>query len=353
MKGPRVQRVRGLLLAPCCSSLLLCACDAADNEFNPASVRFDTVSTVGVAEGRDVEVFGSIAAVEPASEGSYFVLDKGSRAVSWFDVDGTYLGGASSRGEGPGEFANPLDLALTSNGRLVVLDPSNARFSRFEPSDSGLIYVDYQRSEVRGVHVCALGDRLYVHGPTAEVAIHEVGEGPDPVRSFGTPISTPGLETLGAARWIGESMVPPGPILCVRDPDLVVIVGRSSPTVRAYTPDGDPAWETELKDFRPIQLRITESGGVGAAPRPKEGIHWALSAMRWDDTLLLMQFRIQLDGGDEAQRELESRFLDLATGREVHRSTSLPLLAAARGPFVYELREHPFPQVAVLKRRLN
>ena len=201
--------------------------------------------------------------------------------------------------------------------------------------------------------MCALGDRLYVHGPTADVAIHEVGEGPDPVRSFGTPISTPGLEKLGAARWIGESMVPPGPILCVRDPDLIVIVGRSSPAVRAYTPDGDRAWETELTDFRPIQLRITESGGVGAEPRPEAGVHWAVSVLRWDETLLLVQFSILVDGGGDAEPMLESRFLDLATGREVYRSESLPSLAAAKGAFVYELREHPFPQVAVLRRRLN
>ncbi|HUF69703.1 MAG TPA: hypothetical protein VMM79_13750 [Longimicrobiales bacterium] len=347
----RVRLRSGLLVG----SYALFGCADEAGRFDPAAVRFDTLAVVGVAEGNDVETFGDIRAVEPTGDGGFLLLDGQGRSVSWFAEDGTYMGGVTARGEGPGELAFPVDIALTRSRDLVVLDPSNARLSWFALNDSGIDYTNQRRNELGGSQFCALGDRLYLSVPRNDAAVHEIGEGPEPVRSFGTPISTPGLESLGAARWLGESMIPAGPVVCVSEPDLIVTVGRSSPLIRAYTPDGDEVWETELSDFRPIKLQVKQNGGVGAAPSPEDGIHMALSASRWDNDLLLLQYEVRTGTGgpDASEYGLESRFLELATGQEVHRSTELPLIAAASGRYAYEQRNQPVPQVAVLARGRN
>jgi hypothetical protein len=97
---------------------------------DPSSVRFDTVTVVGVADGSDVETFGEIRAIEPAPDGGFFVLDAQDRSIAWFSRDGSYRGGVSSRGEGPGELSFPTDIAFTAGQSLVVLDPANTRLNR-------------------------------------------------------------------------------------------------------------------------------------------------------------------------------------------------------------------------------
>lgn len=321
---------------------------------DPTNIHFDTVTVVGVADGSDVETFGEIRAIEPAPDGGFFVLDAQDRSIAWFSHDGSYRGGVSARGEGPGELSFPTDIAFTASQNLVVLDPSNTRLSWFQAVDTGFAYLDYRRNELRGSQICALGDRLFLNGPRDGTAIQEIGEGEEPIGSFGAPIVTPGLESLGAARTLAESMIPVGPIVCLSEPDLVVIVGASAPYIRAYTLDGVPTWETELVDFRPVQLEVTERGGVRQATNPENGTHWAVSASRWDASLLLVQYELRTDArlpDGALDHELESRFIDLETGREVYQSRDFPLIAATEGPYAYEQRDLPFPQVAVLRRR--
>jgi hypothetical protein len=153
---------------------------------------------------------------------------------------------------------------------------------------------------------------------------------------------------------LAESMIPVGPIVCVSQPDLIVIVGASAPYIRAYTPGGVAIWESELADFRPVRLEVSERGGVRQAANPEGGTHWVASASRWDASLLLVQYELRMDeplADGALDHALESRFIDLATGREVYQTRDLPLIAATEGLYAYEQRDLPFPQVAVLRRR--
>lgn len=74
-------------------------------------------------------LFGRIRDVRPAADGSrVYVLDAQSTEVTMWTPDGTLVGRAGGRGEGPGEFADPGPLILFGD-RFQVGD--NTRYTTF------------------------------------------------------------------------------------------------------------------------------------------------------------------------------------------------------------------------------
>ncbi len=334
-------------------TLVLAACTQSDLPPGLADVRFDTVVTVGVAEGNERETFGFVQDIEPAGKGGFFLLDGQARSVSWFDGEGRFRGGINARGKGPGELTSPSDLAVLQDGSVLIVDPGNVRISRFQPTSEGLRFADERRHEFGG-RVCALGDRVFVHALRRGTLVHELKDGAEPAQSFGTPPALGGLDALGPFRSLAEGMLLSGRLLCLPDRDLLVAASTSSARIQAFEPDGTLTWETTLNDFYPIRYIITKRGGLRHTLDPATGAHILQSFTRWDQNTLLLQYEVRKDGPAPEGREyhaIESRLLDLQTGREIARSRTLPLLAAIAGDYVYERRNLPIPQVTVLRRR--
>ena len=63
--------------------------------------------------------YGAIA-FEP--DGSFFVLDVGNRRVQRFDAKRTFVGAWGSFGSGPGQFSDPVGIAIGPDGNVHVLD---------------------------------------------------------------------------------------------------------------------------------------------------------------------------------------------------------------------------------------
>jgi len=63
--------------------------------------------------------------------GLVYVVDVKDHDVKVFNLDGNHLYSFGSRGNGPGEFNFPTDIAVTSKGDLVVTDTLNARVQVF------------------------------------------------------------------------------------------------------------------------------------------------------------------------------------------------------------------------------
>lgn len=82
------------------------------------------------AGGPEDELFGMPRELLATNDG-VVVLDVGTLQLSAFGRDGSHRWTVGRKGNGPGEFARPVDLALMPNGDIAVLDPDNSRVSVF------------------------------------------------------------------------------------------------------------------------------------------------------------------------------------------------------------------------------
>lgn len=93
-------------------------------------VTFIQELSLGVMEGDERQAFCGVRDVEVDSLGNIFILDAGNFRIVKFSPDGDFLWQGGKKGDGPGEFKDPIDLAL-GKGDYFVLDRGNGRIDRF------------------------------------------------------------------------------------------------------------------------------------------------------------------------------------------------------------------------------
>lgn len=102
-----------------------------------------------------------------ASDGSMFVLDVGNRRVQRFDANRKFLSAWGSFGPDPGQFVDPVGLALDEDGNVNVLDDRRAVVETYSPDGTLLRTIPaFPPSEVpnEGANQLAIGPNghLYV-----------------------------------------------------------------------------------------------------------------------------------------------------------------------------------------------
>ncbi len=88
---------------------------------------------LGSLDGRPEEQFGTVSDVLPLADGGVAVLDGQAAEIRVFDSDGAYRMSLGSKGQGPGEFQNPIKLGLLPGDTLAVYDAGPKRITRFGP----------------------------------------------------------------------------------------------------------------------------------------------------------------------------------------------------------------------------
>lgn len=89
--------------------------------------------TVGATDGSAAE-FGGVRSVLLRRDGSLYVVDDRSQAVSLFDSNGVFVRKIGRDGGGPGEYRWPYSLAPIGGG-FALLDPGNSRISLYDAAD--------------------------------------------------------------------------------------------------------------------------------------------------------------------------------------------------------------------------
>ena len=99
----------------------------------------DTVPDLelGEVESDGPEVFQSITGIVGLPDGGLVVLDAGSRELRWFDASGDHVGIAGGRGQGPGEFLNPVVLPQFQSDSLLIFDRARRAFTWVALDGSG------------------------------------------------------------------------------------------------------------------------------------------------------------------------------------------------------------------------
>ena len=95
--------------------------------------------SIGVFEGEDHYMLGSVRSLAVADDGSVYLMDSQVPALRKYAPDGTYLTTFGREGGGPGEYKGPDGgLVVLADGRVVLRDPGNARLQVYSPEGEPL-----------------------------------------------------------------------------------------------------------------------------------------------------------------------------------------------------------------------
>ena len=88
----------------------------------PLALGVEEVYAVGVLDGAEWEMFGSVVGVAFAEDGTLYILDNDAGHIVAVDPAGEFVRTISNKGEGPGELSQPIGMAVFSDGGIGVND---------------------------------------------------------------------------------------------------------------------------------------------------------------------------------------------------------------------------------------
>lgn len=101
----------------------------ADRPMHPGVATLVEELSIGVGDGAEEYIFGSIADVALGRDGSLYVFDGQVPIVRHYDASGRFLRNIGRAGSGPGEYRSASGIATMPDGRLLVWDTGNWRIN--------------------------------------------------------------------------------------------------------------------------------------------------------------------------------------------------------------------------------
>ncbi len=95
-----------------------------------AEFQLEEVLSIGSLNG-DKDAFGSVISIALDGRGRVLVVDQAARHFKVFDASGNYIATVGRKGEGPGEFASPWQIAVGPGDSVFVWDAGRAHISVF------------------------------------------------------------------------------------------------------------------------------------------------------------------------------------------------------------------------------
>ncbi|MDX1395851.1 MAG: 6-bladed beta-propeller [Gemmatimonadota bacterium] len=166
------------------------ALDGPDIALDPQT---EEVYTVGALEGEDWETFGNVSDVAFDDDGNLFLLDRDAGHIVMFSPTGEFVRTIGQQGDGPGELAGPLGLALMPGDRVVVFDFAKQGFQVFTTGGEFVesVALDPQEGLPGRELLVTPSGRLATHGGIRMSFNSDGGGLEEPV---GRPIETFGLD---------------------------------------------------------------------------------------------------------------------------------------------------------------
>jgi len=235
----------------------------------------DVLYAIGAAEGEDWELLSGVRQVAFDRNDNLYVLDAGNHRVLAFGTDGRFVRQIGRHGRGPGEFRQPIGLAITTDARLVVADAGRAAHVVFDLNGVHLRDLAWDRE---------LGSPAWGDGGAAEVTLLAHPHGGVVMRT-NLNITAPDAAVSGPARATSRlvwhrmdgtqttlfEMPQPGPFPAWVSPSYVAFSAFTPPVVWGLLPGGSAvaSWEAgyaiHVAD-RPG--RIERTIGRPLTPRP-------------------------------------------------------------------------------------
>ncbi len=134
-----------ILLSAISALLLITSCDSGNTEQiddvvseavpeGPPHIKLTVLQTIGVELGETDYVFGRIVDAVQTTDGGVLALDLTTLNVRRYDSSGIFIRSGGREGSGPGEFQNPMGLAILEDNRFIVTDMAGSAIKVFNDS---------------------------------------------------------------------------------------------------------------------------------------------------------------------------------------------------------------------------
>lgn len=146
--------------------------------------------SIGVEEGDENMMFGTVADVELDSEGNIYVFDWKNSRIQKFDERGHFLQSiAIKKGQGPEEVAMLAGVAVSPSGEILILDRGGNKVLVLNKEGQflRLFKLDFQANDLG----CIDGDRVVLMGLEADKIFHVFDAEGRRLASFGEPFAVP------------------------------------------------------------------------------------------------------------------------------------------------------------------
>lgn len=203
-------------------SLAITACggssDGAANAAGPGSLDgpdraispvVEDIYSVGALEGEVWETFGTVSNVAFDAAGNLYILDRDAAHIVKMSPAGEFLTTIGRQGDGPGELANPMGMAVMADDRVVVFDFSRQGFQVFSTDGEFIESVTMTPDEgfPGGVLYPTPDGRLATHGG---IRLSFDGSLPGADEPPGRAIETFGLDGSREVAYTAWEPPPPG-----------------------------------------------------------------------------------------------------------------------------------------------
>lgn len=316
----------------------------------------EEVLLLGVMDGEDHEMFGSIADVGADADRNIYVLDSRNSQIRIFSEDGVFINDFGAHGRGPMEFQDPLEFELIEPHRITVLD----RFliaKEFDILDKMSIKLFRTwKLPFSASGMCLIPDGMFVQGPNTSAGYADLGDDiVHAIRSDGA------IEYAFGTAYQSENplvrvQLSRGRIACSENGEKIVVMLQSLPLIHAFSKDGSLMWVSKIADFKPRGLKeITDNGQIGVQPMPHEEWDYAdtvIGVTFLTESYFLIQIRRYLSKKVRARGDIgiHSYLVSIDSGKGMYVGKTLPMIHSASGEFLYaSIDRKSFPQVVVYR----
>jgi len=142
---------------------------------------------IGVLDGDENYIFGSINDVEIDSFGDIYTLDSKMTRISKFDNQGEFILKFGNKGEGPGEFGFIESMTLDAENNIYVLD--SPKVNVFD--EQGGFVRTFKHSSI-GIDISIdMQGNIIILGPKGDTIFHKYDKNGADLYSFGSSFKVP------------------------------------------------------------------------------------------------------------------------------------------------------------------
>jgi sugar lactone lactonase YvrE len=135
------------------------------SEDRPLAIDIDEVYRVGGAAAQEWATFGRVSDVRFDRQGRLYIADSRNQRIVVVGSTGDLVRVIGRRGDGPGEFQAPSEIAVSPSGRLFVLDAIGRHYQAFDRDGRFLQRFRVPAELGRGGSFEALDDSTLIGAP--------------------------------------------------------------------------------------------------------------------------------------------------------------------------------------------
>lgn len=204
------------------------------------NVKLENTLILGETEEDINQYFRFPRAVIADKKGNIYICDTGAIEVKKFDKNGKFLWSLNKRGQGPGEFNRPIDIALDKNGNIYVSDQNNRKIEIF--SEKGE-YKGGFKTEIDAPMEIAVNSKGFIYiellHSTSENILHKLNSKGELVSSFVKVNKDEESDLIQSAK--------NGVSFCIDHEDNIIISFRYAYKIQKYSPDEKLLFEVTRK----------------------------------------------------------------------------------------------------------